>query len=152
MNSRSFGIIFLIVLCNLCYVTNSEKICSKIYFNSSKNFLKCPNRGHLPIIRDHNSLLLFDETSDEAGHKNYLTNSESYNCALIKESFNLGINSKFCVNFFDNFDKPGLIKISILYSDLIFIKKYELPSSNGINKWITYCSDFKIKVNDVKVR
>lgn len=151
MNFQSLGIIFLFVLCNLCYVTKSEKICTKIYFNSSNNFLKCPNRGQLPIIRDQSSLVLLDGLSDESENKNYLTNSESYNCALIKKSFSLGINSNFCVNFFDNFDEPGLIKISVLYSDLIFIKKYDLPS-NGISKWITYCSDFKIKVNDVKVR
>lgn len=152
MNFQCLGIVFLVV-CNLCYVISSEKICSKTYFNSSEIFLKCPNRGHLPVISNHNSISLFDKLPEnEAIPKSYLTNSEkSYNCALIKKSLNLEINSKFCVKFFDSFDKPGLIKISVLYSDLIFIKKYDLQS-NGINKWITYCSDFNIKVNDVKVR
>lgn len=152
MNFQCLGVVFF-VLCNLCYIINSEKICTKTYFNTSEIFLKCPNGGNLPTISNHNSISLFDRLSEnEAASRNYLTNSEkSYNCALIKKSLNLEKNSKFCVKFFDSFDKPGLIKISVLYSDLIFIKKYDLQSK-GINKWITYCSDFNIKVNDVKVR
>lgn len=153
MKFHCLGTVFLL-LCNLCYVINSEKICTKIYFNSSEVFINCPNReGNIPEIRNHNSRIAFDQfTDNEAESKNYLTNSnESYNCALIKKSFNLEEKSKFCVKFFDNYEKPELIKISVLHSDLIFIKKYDLQS-NGINKWITYCSDFNIKVNDVKVR
>lgn len=151
MNFQRRGVI-LLILCNFRYVIYSEKICTKIYFNTSEIFLKCPNRGHLPVIRDHNSIILFDKLPEnEAASKSYLTNSESYNCALIKKNFNFEMNSKFCVKFFDNFDKPGLIKISILYSDLIFIKKHDLQSQ-GINNWITYCSELGIKVNDVKVR
>lgn len=151
MKFQCIGILFLVVC--LGYVINCEKICTKTYFNSSEIYLKCPNRGHLPTIRNHNSINLFEKLSEnEVSPKNYLTNSEeSYNCALIKKSFNLDLKSKFCVKFFDNFEKQGLIKISVLYSDLIFIKKYDLQS-NSINKWITYCSDFNIKVNDVKVR